>query len=172
MSKLLSILIAGLFAAGAMAQTSTPSTTTTPSTSTSGAVSGSLSGSTSSNTNSNAAISANANTNTNTNTNNVNVYGPGSNKLARQQQPAGTTGVSTMPGQGNQVGSGSTGSGTSGSGTNTASNLGSTACPPGLAKKDNGCMPPGQAKKSSDTSSMGNNSGTGSHDKTHAKSKH
>jgi hypothetical protein len=145
MSKLLSVLLAGLFAAGAaFAQTST----TKPSTTTSGAGAGSLSGSvsgsllgsssTGTNTNTNTATSnnANVNANENTNTNTVNVYGPGSNKLARQQQQPGSTGVSMLPGHGKT------------SGTNTASNGSSDkACPPGLEKKDNGCMPPGLTRQ-------------------------
>jgi hypothetical protein len=32
------------------------------------------------------------------------------------------------------------------SGTST-STMGNRDCPPGLAKKDNGCLPPGQARK-------------------------
>jgi hypothetical protein len=125
MSKLLGIVLASLFATGVMAQTST---------------SGSASGSTSTNTNANTATSANTNTNnnTNTNTNNVNVYGPGSNKLARQQ--AGTTTAKTTTPS-----------------TKTAqlsTPSGRKACPPGLVKKNNGCRPPGLAKRST-TATMG-----------------
>jgi ABC-type glycerol-3-phosphate transport system substrate-binding protein len=146
MNKLLSLLIAGFFAAGAaMAQTSTSG---------SGALSGSVSGSksdaSSTNTNTNTATSTNANVNanTNTNTNNVNVYGPGSNKLARQQAASGSrqpsTDVSMMPGKGKTTDK-----------TTTAQSQ-AKSCPPGLEKKDNGCLPPGQAKKQrSDTRVMG-----------------
>lgn len=147
MKKLLSVLIAGCLAAGtAMAQTSSSG-----SGSLSGSASRSTSTSTGTNTNTNTATSnnTNLNTNTNTNTNAVNVYGPGSNKLARQQAASGTTqpsaSVSMMPGR----------RGTT-SGSTTIAQNGAKACPPGLAKKNNHCMPPGQAKKTmSDTRVMG-----------------
>ena len=141
MSKLLSVLIAAFFAAGAFAQTPSISPT-------SGAASTSNATSTNNNTN----------TNTNTNTNNVNVYGPGSNKLARQQRRSGATGVSMLPGKGhgdrtastggdhNRLGERGTRTADRGarSGERYASN--SRSCPPGLAKKNNGCMPPGLAR--------------------------
>src|SRR5690348_8096889 len=81
MSKLLGILVAGLVAGGAYAQTSVSPTT---SLNVSPSIGGSKSAATSDNTNTNA--------NSNSNSNTVNVYGPGSNKLARQQGAGGTGG--------------------------------------------------------------------------------
>jgi hypothetical protein len=163
MSKLLSVLIAGLFAAGAaMAQGTTPGAGST-------AGSKSTSGSTNYNNNTASSTNANLNNNTNTNANNVNVYGPGSNKLARQQQPAGTTGVSMMPGHGQMAKNDKVKDKKDKSAyypqdkQQTAANDKDKdkPCPPGLEKKNNGCMPPGQANhhetqaRNNDTRAMG-----------------
>jgi hypothetical protein len=40
--------------------------------------------------------------------------------------------------------------------TSLSNSKGRKACPRGLEKKDNGCLPPGQAKKDTDTKVMGN----------------
>jgi hypothetical protein len=158
-NRSLGLVIASLFAAGAaMAATGASGAgALSGSTSGSSSVSGSVSGST--NTNTNTATSSN--TNTNTNTNAVNVYGPGSNKLAKQQAASGatqpSTNVSMMPGKG-KTATAPTHSTRSGD-TKVAQSTthGAKPCPPGLAKKDNGCLPPGQAKKlSADTHVMGN----------------
>jgi hypothetical protein len=140
MNKLLTVLLASFFAAGgAMAATSGSGAL-------SGSTSGSVSGSTNNNTNTALSSNANVNTNSNTNTNNVNVYGPGSNKLARRQPSSGTN-VSMMPGHGSKP---------SGTRTAQAEPRSTHSCPPGLAKKNNGCMPPGLAKDRDDTHTMGN----------------
>jgi hypothetical protein len=159
MNKLLTVLLASFFAAGAAMAATSGSGAGALSGSTSGSTSGSVSGSTSNNTNTNTALSnnANLNSNTNTNTNTVNVYGPGSNTLARQQANSGqpSTGVSMMPGHNR----------TSGTRTAQAEPRSTRSCPPGLAKKDNGCMPPGLASRDrDDTRVMGN---TGSHSTRH-----
>jgi hypothetical protein len=130
MSKLLSVLIAGLFAAGAaMAQGATPGA---------GSTAGSKSTAAGTNTNTNTASSTNANLNSNTNTNTVNVFGLGSRRLARQQAAAGQrqpTGM--LPGRHQQMAANDKPK--------------DKPCPPGLEKKNNGCMPPGQANHQQDT---------------------
>jgi hypothetical protein len=159
MNKALPVLLASLIGAAAIAQTSAGSGALAGSGSDSASTSGSLSGSTSSNTNTATSNNANLNNNTNTNTNSVNVYGPGSNKLARQQAGRTTTqpsdSVSVMP----------NGRRAEQRDTRTAQNK---ACPPGLAKKNNDCLPPGQAKKD-DTRTMGN---TGAATAEHERRRH
>jgi hypothetical protein len=107
MTKLLSILLAGLFATGAIAQTSS-STTTSPS----GMTSGSSSVSTPS-----AASGASA-------------------------AASGTLHIGTSNGP---LAAASAAS--SAASANRSMGIGPRECPPGLEKKDNGCLPPGQAKK-------------------------
>ena len=122
MSKLLSVLVAGLLAGGAMAQSTAPVPPTTKPSGTS--------------------ATTGAGTSTSTTTGTGTSTGTGT-----------TSGTTT--GTGSTSGSTTTGSGTGSTGTGSATGAlgagsGSLACPAGLEKRDNSCLPPGQEKKPED----------------------
>ena len=122
MSKLLSVLVAGLLAGGAMAQSTAPVTPTTKP----------------------AGTSATKGPGTSTST----TTGTGS------ATGTGTT-SSTTTGTGTLSGSAATGTGTGSTGAESATGAlgagsGTLACPAGLEKRDNSCLPPGQEKQPED----------------------
>ncbi|MGZ5787287.1 MAG: hypothetical protein ACXWJM_15345, partial [Ramlibacter sp.] len=149
MSKLLSILLAGAFAAGtAVAQTAPP----TGSDKNTGTLSGSGTASTRSATTAPGAGSG------------AIVSGDGTGKTTATGGSTGNTTATMGSKSGTTAATTTTASpalpATEPSGSNRGQPTGAMGasgdtgfCPPGLDKKDNNCMPPGQAKKSG-TSSM------------------
>jgi hypothetical protein len=134
MNKLLSALIAGLMVSGAMAQTGLSTTlqgntgvSATPGVGVTGGVTGGVGGGVG--TTAGAGVSGSGN-----------LSGSTSGSL-----PGASRANTNLMGA---AGAGATGIGTTGSaGATGSTQLNGQLCPPGLAKRGNGCMPPGQAKK-------------------------